>query len=121
MNRQVVKVKGLSAGATYQMLSDGTPAAKGSGAEWAKGVALAEDPGAKQAEELRQAIRLKNELFFHRWRPQNVTYLFGFRKHEQGQNAKEVAEFEPLVQEQDQLINELKKPRSHVYELVVVK
>ena len=48
-------------------------------------------------EPLRQAIRKKNELFFHRWRPQNETYLFGFRKHEQGKNAKEIAEFDPLV------------------------
>ncbi|MBO0699725.1 MAG: SGNH/GDSL hydrolase family protein [Zavarzinella sp.] len=46
---------------------------------------------------LRQAIRKKNELYFYRWRPQNETYLFGFRKHEQGRNAKEVAEFDPLV------------------------
>jgi lysophospholipase L1-like esterase len=48
-------------------------------------------------EPLRQAIRKKNELYFHRWRPQNETYLFGFRKHEQGKNAKEIAEFDPLV------------------------
>jgi lysophospholipase L1-like esterase len=47
--------------------------------------------------ELRAKIVAKNELFFHRWRPQNETYLFGFRKHEQGKNAKEVAEFDPLV------------------------
>ena len=48
-------------------------------------------------EALRKAVVEKNELFFHRWRPQNQTYLFGFRKHEQGKNAKEVAEFDPLV------------------------
>jgi hypothetical protein len=48
-------------------------------------------------EELRRAIIRKNQLFFYRWRPQNFTYLFGFRKHEQGQNAAEVAEFDPLV------------------------
>jgi lysophospholipase L1-like esterase len=51
----------------------------------------------------------KNELFFHRWRPQNQTYLFGFRKHEQGQNAKEVAEFDPLVAKAEAEIAELKK------------
>jgi lysophospholipase L1-like esterase len=51
----------------------------------------------KRLEPLRQAVVEKNELFFHRWRPQNETYLFGFRKHEQGKNAKEVAEFDPLV------------------------
>ena len=46
---------------------------------------------------LRNAIVEKNQLFFYRWRPQNETYLFGFRKHEQGKNAREVAEFDPLV------------------------
>jgi lysophospholipase L1-like esterase len=51
----------------------------------------------KKLEPLRKAIVEKNELFFHRWRPQNETYLFGFRKHEQGRNAKEIAEFDPLV------------------------
>ena len=43
----------------------------------------------------------KNELFFHRWRPANSTYLFGFRKHEQGQNAKEIPEFDPLIEAAD--------------------
>lgn len=47
--------------------------------------------------ELRELIRLKNDLYFHQYRPQNETYLRGFRKHEQGQNAKEIAEFEPLI------------------------
>ncbi|MCG6157780.1 GDSL-type esterase/lipase family protein [Rubinisphaera margarita] len=51
-----------------------------------------------------EAILWKNELFFHRFRPQNETYLRGFRKHEQGQNAKEILEFDPLVQEQDQAV-----------------
>jgi glucose/arabinose dehydrogenase len=45
------------------------------------------------------AIRKKNELFFHRWRPANWTYLFGFRKHEQGQNAGEMPKFDPLIAE----------------------
>ncbi|MDZ4818038.1 MAG: SGNH/GDSL hydrolase family protein, partial [Planctomycetota bacterium] len=30
-------------------------------------------------DELRALILAKNELFFHRWRPQNRTYIFGFR------------------------------------------
>ena len=46
---------------------------------------------------LREAIVEKNQLFFYKWRPQNETYLTGFRKHEQGKNAKEVAEFDPLI------------------------
>ena len=63
-----------------------------------------------QAEALRLVIVKKNELYFNRWRPQNETYLFGFRKHEQGQNAKEVPMFDPLVAEQEAKIAELRKP-----------
>jgi lysophospholipase L1-like esterase len=51
----------------------------------------------------------KNRMYFHRWRPQNVTYLFGFRKHEQGNNAKEVAEFDPIVQKLEQKIFKMKQ------------
>ena len=60
-------------------------------------------------EELRKAIIAKNELFFHRWRPQNETYLFGFRKHEQGKNGKEIAEFDPLVAKAEEKIAGLRK------------
>ena len=58
---------------------------------------------------LRQAIVAKNQLFFYRWRPQNETYLFGFRKHEQGKNAKEVAEFDPLVSKAEEEIETIRK------------
>lgn len=67
-----------------------------------------EDP--KTFEAVRAAVRKKNELFFHRWRPQNETYLFGFRKHEQGKNAKEIVEFDPLIAKaEDELKQLLKK------------
>ena len=61
-----------------------------------------------EAEKLRCKIVAKNELFFHRWRPQNHTYLFGFRKHEQGQNGKEIVEFDPLIEKAEKSIAELK-------------
>jgi hypothetical protein len=63
----------------------------------------------EKLEQLRKAVIAKNELFFHRWRPQNETYLFGFRKHEQGKNAKEVAEFDPLVAKAEDEISRLRK------------
>ena len=56
---------------------------------------------------LRNVVQRKNELFFHRHRPQNETYLRGFRKHEQGNNAREITAFEPLVAEQDAAIHAL--------------
>ena len=46
---------------------------------------------------LREAILRKNALFFHRSRPANYTYIFGFRKREQGRNAVEIPKFDPLV------------------------
>lgn len=51
----------------------------------------------------------KNQMYFYRWRPQNVTYLFGFRKHEQGNNAKEIGEFDPIVQKMESAIFKLKQ------------
>src|SRR4030095_11024160 len=57
----------------------------------------------------RPSIARKNDLFFHRFRPANSTYLFGFRKHEQGQNAKEMAEFEPVIAGADAAIDQVKR------------
>jgi lysophospholipase L1-like esterase len=56
------------------------------------------------ATELRSMILQKNEWFFHRYRPQNETYLFLFRKHEQGNNAAEIPQFDPLIAEVEQQI-----------------
>ena len=53
---------------------------------------------------LRAALVRKNDLFFHRWRPANVPYLFTFRKHEQGNNAKEMQQFDALLEKADALI-----------------
>ena len=49
----------------------------------------------------------KNKLFFNRWRPQNETYLHGFRKHEQGNNAKEIPQFDPLIANKDKNIQKI--------------
>lgn len=57
------------------------------------------------AESLRKLIRQKNEFFFHRYRPQNVTYIFLFRKHEQGNNAVNILKFDPLIAELEQRIS----------------
>ncbi|VTT97437.1 gdsl family lipase : Nodulin-26 OS=Planctomyces maris DSM 8797 GN=PM8797T_24326 PE=4 SV=1: Lipase_GDSL_2 [Gemmataceae bacterium] len=58
---------------------------------------------------VRQAVLAKNEQFFNKWRPQNETYLFGFRKHEQGKNAKEIAEFDPFIAKlEDEIAAQLK-------------
>ena len=54
-------------------------------------------PPSPALDALRAKVVAKNRLFFYRWRPQNETYLFGFRRGEQGNNAVEVPAFDPLV------------------------
>ena len=56
---------------------------------------------------LREAVVAKNRLFFHRWRPANETYLFLFRRHEQGNNAVEIPRFDPLVAEAEATVRTL--------------
>jgi len=102
---------------TYELKIDGKPVATENAYGWKEGVTLRDTPELEQANALRAAINRKNQLFFHRWRPQNITYLTGFRKHEQGNNAVEIARFDPLVAEQETLIARLKKPVPHRYEL----
>ena len=108
--------RGLPAG-RYTLSIDGKPVATASADEWAKGVTIDHDPEFDQAEQLRQAIVAKNRLYFYRWRPANETYLFGFRKAEQGKNAVEIPEFDPLVEQREKEIAKLRVPATHTYEL----
>jgi len=108
---------GLAPG-DYTLKVDGRALATKPAAEWALSPLVAGNPELAQVEQLRQAIVAKNRLFFYRWRPQNITYLFGFRKHEQGQNAVEIPQFDPLVDAKEKEIAALRKPAPHTYELV---
>jgi lysophospholipase L1-like esterase len=67
---------------------------------------------ADRAAELRRVIQQKNTLYFHRYRPQNETYLFLFRKREQGNNAVEIPQFDPLIVEKEREIAALRAKRS---------
>jgi len=57
---------------------------------------------------LRASVQEKNRLFFHRWRPANETYLFLFRKPEQGNNAKEIPMFDPLIEKEERKVENLR-------------
>jgi len=76
---------------------------------WNRGGGSSLSPfGLRPSPSLRAAVISKNELFFHQFRPANSTYLFGFRKHEQGQNAKEMPMFDPLIAAAEAEIDRLK-------------
>jgi hypothetical protein len=83
----------------------------GSKEDWERGVAVRFDAKGSQFELVRQAVIAKNVEYFNRYRPQNETYLFGFRKYEQGQNAAEMSQFERQVAEAEARIASLRKPR----------
>ncbi|MEO7598480.1 MAG: PVC-type heme-binding CxxCH protein, partial [Opitutus sp.] len=61
-----------------------------------------------QTEGLRKAIRRKNEWAFHRSRPANMAYIFGFRKREQGRNAAEVLQFDHFISAEEKRIAQLR-------------
>lgn len=109
---RLLSVKGLP-GAGYHLLIDGEP--HQSPNSW--GDSFPVTPSSKRAAELQKKINEKNELFFNRYRPQNETYLFLFRKHEQGNNAVEIPQFDPLIEAKEKEIAELKKPVAHKFEI----
>jgi lysophospholipase L1-like esterase len=111
-----VAFSGLAEG-KWTLQIDGQEIASGTAEQWSHGVALERGPDLHQVEKLRQTIVAKNELYFHRWRPQNETYLFGFRKHEQGKNAREIPQFDPLVAEKEAEIAKLAVPVERKWEL----
>lgn len=112
-----IQVTSLPPG-SYELRVDGRVVDIAPETEWSDGRKLFRGPQLTQAELLRQAVLRKNELFFNRWRPENETYLFGFRKHEQGQNGREIPMFDPLIQEQEELIARLRQPKAHKFELL---
>jgi hypothetical protein len=54
--------------------------------------------------ELAALVAEKDAMFFHSYRPMNETYLFLFRKHEQGNNAVETEQFAERVEAADESI-----------------
>ena len=114
---RLLQVTGLEPG-SYALKVDGRQLQGGNLPAWKVGTVVGSDADEDQVEALRKEINRKNLLYFHRWRPQNETYLFGFRKHEQGKNAAELAAFDPLIAAAEGEIARLSQPVAHSYELV---
>lgn len=120
LGARTLQVLNLPAG-TYALEIDGRRLAIATSHGWSAGVTLREGPDFEQAEALRQTILAKNQLYFHRWRPQNETYLFGFRKHEQGNNAIEIPQFDPLVAAKEAIIQTQSVPVERQYQIIKVE
>ena len=74
-------------------------------------------PALEQTAKLRDAIAAKNFQYFNRWRPQNETYIFGFRKKEQGHLAPEIPQFDPIIEKMEAEIGKLRIPLTHTFVL----
>ena len=109
-NTLSLKIEGLSRG-SYTIYSEDQPLVSATARELAAGI-LIPHPHADQAETLRNAIIEKNRTYFYQYRPQNETYLVGFREYEQGQNARELDLLDPLIGQLENEIGRLKKPRT---------
>ncbi len=107
----LLKVSGLSPGDYTLNSTDGQTILTASDRVWQEGTTIHQRLWSREYDQLRQAVIDKNQVFFHRWRPQNETYLFGFRKHEQGNNAVEVPQFDPIVAAADAKIQALAEPQ----------
>ena len=69
-----------------------------------------DDPAAVAAERMRQLAIQKNIQYFNQWRPANETYIFGFRKAEQGRNRVEMPRFTQSIETLEDEITKLAQP-----------
>ena len=102
----------------YTLVIDGEEALTASSIDWINGAFFDAGPDVELAEKIRKLIVDKNELYFHRSRPQNQAYLWGFRRHEQGNNFSEVSKFDPLIKEKETEIFTLNKVQDRKYEFL---
>ncbi len=115
-----VQIQGLKKG-FYSLTVDGQPVASASAKAWAQGVEVHHGPAFNQAQELRNLIFKKNELYFHRYRPLNRTYILGFRAYEQGRHTEGLDELGAIVTWLDTQINLKKAPQSYSYILIPIQ
>ena len=103
----------------YTLVIDGEEVFTASSSDWIKGAFFDKGPDVDLAERIRKLIVEKNELYFHRSRPQNQAYLWGFRRHEQGNNFSEIPKFDPLIKNKESEIFALNKVQSRRYKIII--
>ncbi len=112
-----IQFQGVPEG-SFTLVADGIEIHTADTKEWSGGAFIDAGPDVYQINKLRKLIIEKNELYFHRSRPQNQAYLWGFRRHEQGKNYREMARFEPLIKQKEQEIFDLGKTVSRKFKLM---
>jgi hypothetical protein len=113
-------VTGLPRG-DYVLQVAGHGLVKATADEWAQGIELRsdpDDPAVQRVEKLRKLLVSKNVQYFNKYRPANETYIFLFRKGEQGRNAVEIPQFDAPIAQLEAEVAKLRKPEPVTYTLV---
>lgn len=120
-NGRMLKITGLKKG-FYTLTVDNDDVATASASQWAEGVVIRQGPAFTRAEQLRQLILEKNDLFFFQYRPLNQTYIIGFRSYEQGRHKQDLEEQSLIIkwlEGQIAAVNRL--PTAGIYHLTQLK
>ncbi len=120
LNRYELKVVGLSPG-TYELSIDGESVGKATAAQLVKGWNLATGAGpiTKQAQELLKLVVQKNNLYFNRWRSVQLFSFPAWAQSPEAENQRvaELARLDQKIAESEALIEKVRKPQSHHFEL----
>lgn len=116
---RVIKINGLKKG-FYTLTADGFPVTTASAKDWNNGVEIRQGAAFAQAENVRRMIFQKNEIFFHQYRPQNRTYIVGFRSYEQGRHKEGLKDLNLIITWLEGQIRLNRAPKSIVYQITPV-
>lgn len=107
-----VTVRDLPPG-RYALKINGELAAIKDQAEWARGAIISAGAAQVQADRLRDAVKERNQQFYHRYRAVNGEYIYGRRKEPFGVEnfPSEMRALDRITSELDQLTWYLSKPR----------
>lgn len=115
-NQPRLQVNGLKKG-MYKVSMDSILVAIGTDKELENGILIRQSPSFSQSGELLELIREKDKIYFQQYRPQNRTYIIGFRQYEQGRHQQGLEALDTLLYWLEGKINLLKQPKTQHYQI----
>lgn len=106
-NGPKIRIQGLKKG-YYQLFMNGQLLAVADHRTWNEGLFIDLSSTGKQ---MLDRIREKDKIYFQQYRPQNRTYILGFRSYEQGRHKAGLESLDALVFWLDGKINRAKYPK----------
>jgi lysophospholipase L1-like esterase len=116
---RILRVVGLKKG-YYTLSINESQVITSSAKDWSEGIAIYQGAPYLQSRLLLDLIVQKNEMFFHQYRPQNRTYIIGFRSYEQGGHIKGLEDLGIIIDYLEGQIKDLRVPQSNVYQLTAI-